>query len=323
MAKVSVIIVTYNSAEYISKCLSCLKRQTFGDFEVVIVDNASSDKTIELSRVGFPEAKIIELGENIGFAEAHNIALDACDCEFIATLNPDAFPESDWLSELVAVIETDARCGSAASSMLIESDPARLESAGVGVVKNASAKLLKNRENYSDKSQTEEVFSPSGGAALFRRSMIDEVGFFEKAFFMYYEEVDLAFRARSKGWKCLLAPRARCHHASAQKRAQKIYYLQRNRLLTIVRCWPLWLIVKNLHAIILYNILSFWGAVLFERNSSAIKARFDFLKMFPAAIKHRFKKRQVMSVSELEKWLMGTGGVVKEVTGFLEKFRAE
>jgi len=167
----------------------------------------------------------------------------------------------------------------------------------------------------------EEVFGPSGVAALYRKTMLERIGFFEEQFFCYYEDADLAFRARWAGWRCLLAHAARVRHRhSATADAiglPKTYYLHRNRFWTVWRNWPVAAIFGNLPWLILYNALTVWRAILFEGNLHAIKARMDAVMAFGQQIQWRRAQRPLRTAknSEISRWL------ASEYPGLIETHR--
>ncbi len=243
-------------------------------------------------REQFPQVTFIVNDSNFGFAAANNLAIRATRAPYIATLNNDTQVEADWLSELVRGITSDSKVGMVASKILYMQPPHLIDSAGVGV---SRAGLAWNRYNGAQENPLEvepyEVFGPSAAAALYRREMLDEVGLFDEAYFAYYEDTDLAWRARLMGWRCLYVPTARVYHAhSATSRHGspfKRYLLSRNLLWTVVKNYPspdLWL---RLPEIVFYNLLSIIYRLILERSWSPVRGSLAALRQMPRAFHWR------------------------------------
>jgi len=309
--RVSVIIVNFNGAPFVYDCLAGLERQSFKDFEVLVVDNGSTDGSLEKIRARFPSARIIELGENKGWASGCVRGWKESKGQDIALLNNDAVPEPDWLQEMVAGLDSDPSAGMI-DCTVINKRTGRIESCGLYPVRYGFVHQLKTgaEQGYP------EIFGVSGVAPLFRGIMLKEVGFFCEDFVMYYEEPDLAYRARRAGWKTLCCPRVRVFHLgseTARKMRIRNYYLSRNRLRTIVRNWDLRLILKNLPWLVFYDFLAFWNGIFF-RDRASLKARIDFLGFLPKDLKAR---QQIFAKTKpefnLEKWLCKEGPGIMEL----------
>jgi len=217
MPKVSVIIINWNGKDYITKCIRSLKNLDYKDYEIIVVDNGSNDGSQKTLMKEFPSLKLIENGENLGFAEGNNIgikkAFQDLEVKYIATLNNDTVVESSWLRELVYAAERNGRIGSCQSKMLRYSDHRIIDSTGIKLLPTGS--VADRGSGEEDKGQYEkfaEVFGACAGAALYRREMLDEVGLFPSEYFASYEDVDLAWRARYAGWKCVYIPSAIVYH---------------------------------------------------------------------------------------------------------------
>ncbi len=242
-ARVLVIVVAYNSGPYLQRCVDALEGQTFTDWEAVIWDNASTDGPIDRLRCG-PRASVKHSSENLGFAAGNNRAAALSQSEFIAFLNPDAFPDPDWLERLVAAADSYG-AEAIASLQLDDADPDILDGAGDCM----SISGFPWRGGYGhprSQAPTEpcEVFSACGAAALYRRAAFERLGGFEERYFCYCEDVDLGFRLRLAGGRCILEPRAVVRHVGGASSGGKgsdfaEYHGARNRLRTFLRCMPL------------------------------------------------------------------------------------
>jgi GT2 family glycosyltransferase len=222
--------------------LSALRRQTFGDHEVILVDNGSSDGSQAYTREAFPEATLVELGENRGFTGACNAGFAASRGEFVCLLNNDTEADARWLETILDTFDRHPRAGAVASKMLLYDRRDHFHSAGDYYRVNG---LPGNRGVWqADRGQydrEEPVFSACGGAAAYRRRMIDETGFLDDAFFFSCEDIDLAWRAHLAGWEVIYAPEAIVYHklkASGGSGVTGSYHDGRNFLYVLWKNYP-------------------------------------------------------------------------------------
>ncbi len=240
--EVVVLIVAWNSGPHLQVVLDALARQSFTDFETIVWDNASTDGAVEALRVG-PGVRVVRCPDNLGFAAGNNRAAALSRAPFIVTLNPDAFADPDWLETLVvAARRTGAE--SLASLQLSADDPTILDGAGdmmsvIGVAWRGG--YLQPRALEPD--GPVEVFAACAAAALYRRDAFEAAGGFEERFFCYHEDVDLGFRLRLNGGRCVLEPRAIVRHVGSASSSAisgfAEYHGMRNRLWTFARDMPL------------------------------------------------------------------------------------
>lgn len=278
-AEIAVVVLNWNGWPYLEGCLDALRRQTYPNFEVVVVDNGSTDGSPERVAEHFPWVRLICNSGNLGFAAANNQAIRTTSSQYVATLNNDTVVEPDWLAALVSAAETDPDIGAVASKMVFAHDPNVINSCGIGLDPAGIAWDLLGGHPASTIDHPREVFGACAGAALYRRAMFEEIGLFEEAFFAYMEDVDLAWRAREAGWRAVLAPGAVVRHVHSgtlgDASPRKRFLLGRNKLWTIARCLPrrdLW----QLPIILLYEA----GAVALrvtERDWAAVAGRFAAL----------------------------------------------
>lgn len=240
MTAVSVVVPSWNGEQLLGRCLESLRRQTAAAAEVIVVDNGSTDGSPAMIARSFPEVRLIRLGRNRGFAAAVNAGIRASQTELVALLNNDAEAEPGWLAALVDALRGE-RVGMVASKILDAADPGRIEGIGLEVDPEGNPRQIGRGEPDGPVfSSPREVFGPIGAAALYRRTLLDEVGLFDEDFFAYLEDVDLAWRARRAGWRCMYAPAAVVLHrrgSTARRIPRRIRYLDwRNH--------P-WLLAKN------------------------------------------------------------------------------
>ena len=199
--KASVIVVNWNGKRYLQECLPALLAQTYSNHEIILVDNGSNDGSVDFVAEGFPEVRIIENSENLGFAAGNNVGIEVARGDYIVTLNNDTRAEPDWLEELVKVVEADPKIGMCASKMLFYHHTGVLNSTGISL-DLASIAWDRRGGERDDGLEREpvEIFGPCAGAALYRQEMLDEVGasnndYFELFFITsinYYKPVKIS-----------------------------------------------------------------------------------------------------------------------------------
>ncbi|MEO5952156.1 MAG: glycosyltransferase family 2 protein, partial [Chloroflexia bacterium] len=220
----TVVILNWNGARLLPDCLSALALQRYRDFRLVLVDNGSidgSDRLLnDLERTSHPDwlpaplpnpAHIIRNADNLGFAEGNNVALRDITSPYVALLNNDAIAHPDWLGELVRVASsTERSVGMIASTMLFSHKPDIVASAGIRIHKDGVAldRAMGIPLSTVEAWGVRPVFGPSAGAALYKTQMLQDIGIFDDRFFSYLEDADLAWRARSHGWRALHAPKS-------------------------------------------------------------------------------------------------------------------
>jgi GT2 family glycosyltransferase len=209
---VSIVIPNWNGAAHLPVCLNALRAQTLRDFEVIVVDNASSDDSLALLAREHPEVRVIRLERNLGFTGACNAGLRAARGEFLILLNNDTEADPRWLEEVVAAFTRHPQAGLVASKMLLFDRRNVLHTAGD--IFNTDGTPGNRGVWQEDRGQYDEgpAFSANGGSAAYRRAMLDEIGLLDEDFFFSCEDVDLAWRAQLAGWPCLYAPRAVVYH---------------------------------------------------------------------------------------------------------------
>jgi GT2 family glycosyltransferase len=272
--------------------------QTLSPLEIIVVDNGSKDGSVEWVQNTFPNVHLIANDRNLGFAAANNQALHAARGEYIATLNNDAWATPTWLAELVRAAQSDPSVGMCASKMLFADRPYMINSTGINLDWAGIAWDRQGGE-LDDKQENEpvEVFGPCAGAALYRREMLEELGGFDEDFFAYLEDVDLAWRARLAGWRCLYVPNAVVyhHHSATAKEGSyfKNYLLGRNKIWLLAKNYPMPYLLKYLPIIVLYD----WGtlpySLVVRGDWSAINGRLAALR----DIRKLWRKRRATQAS--------------------------
>lgn len=252
---VSVVVVNWNRKDLLRRCLESLARQRGIGFEVVVVDNGSTDGSLEMLAAEFshrPELplRLITNTSNLGFCAANNQGIRAAGAaEFIALLNNDAEAEPGWLAALLSAFTGPSDIGMAASKILVYEDPRRIDKVGHLIYPDGQNRGRGSGEyDRGQYDQQEEVLWPDGCAAMYRRAMLDTIGGFDEDFFAYADDADLGLRGRIAGWRCLYVPAAVVrHHRGAtlgKFSFRRLELIERNRVLLAVKLFPwslLWL----------------------------------------------------------------------------------
>ncbi|MBI5825774.1 MAG: glycosyltransferase family 2 protein [Chloroflexi bacterium] len=294
MPLISIIVLCWNSAAHLPQCLNTLTSQSYKDFEVIVIDNNSLDGSIENLVQLWPalNLKLERLNENKGFATANNIGVKFARGKWIALLNADAFPEPEWLEKLLRAAERNPEYSAFSSRQIQNNAPHLLD--GAGDAYHISGLAWRNGYKLSAKEyglEGREVFSPCAAAALYSREEFLKVGGFDEDYFSYFEDVDLGFRLRLGGAKCLYVPEAIVSHVGSASTGQRsdfsVYYGYRNLIWTFVKNMPfpwLWLFLP-LHII---TILFFSIYLTVRGQGRAIwRAIFDALRGLPKMMRKR------------------------------------
>jgi hypothetical protein len=229
---VSIIVLNYNGRSWLERCLGFAVAELSHDCELIVVDNGSTDGSVDYLRHALPDVRIVPLERNIGFAAGNNAGVRAARGRYIAFLNNDAAPQPGWLAALRAALDAAPDVGLAASCIVFLHDASVVDSAGDGLTRWGGAFKREHGRSVREASSAGEVFGACGAACLVRRNLFDEVGGFDEAFFAVYEDVDLSYRFQLRGYRCMYRPDAVVHHAGSatlgRLSAQSVFWGQRN-----------------------------------------------------------------------------------------------
>lgn len=269
----SIIIINWNGLHLLRPCLASLAAQTEQRFEVIVTDNGSSDGSAAwlAAQAG---VRLIQNERNQGFAPACNQGIRASSTPYIVLLNNDTEVVPGWLAALLAPMD-DPSMGMVASLMVFASQPQVVQSAGIALDRAAIAwdRFGGLPVALPQVQQPARIFGPSGGAALYRRTMLDEIGLLDERYFAYLEDVELAWRAQKAGWQCAYAPQAVVHHHTSATAGEgspfKQQLLGRNKVWLMARHVSL----RDLPLALGYDLLAVAWALVRRRNPHALIGR--------------------------------------------------
>lgn len=303
---VTVIIVNWNGGHLLAQCLRDLLRQSVQPARILVMDNGSSDGSAEQA-AQLPGVTVRLLGQNFGFAGGNNRAFSECDTEYVALLNPDAFPEPDWLEKLVAAAEVHPEMAALGSRQMMHGTDNVVD--GLGDVYHVSGLVW--RDGYGrllrdSDAVPREIFSACAGAVLYRRDALVNVGGFDEDYFCYVEDVDLGFRLRLGGYRTMYVPDAVVHHVGSgttggQHSDFSVYHGHRNLVWTFVKNMPgalFWLLLP-LHVVL--NLVSILWFALRGQGAVILRAKRDALLGLPKMWRKRqqIQKARVASVRDI------------------------
>jgi hypothetical protein len=334
--KISIIIVNYNRKELLDRCIRSLQQAIIADVDIVIVDNGSADGSLEMIKTHYADCKLIDVGYNSGFCKANNMGIAHAlknNSDAVILLNNDTEVGSNFISEMVSLANNQEKIGMIAANVLIFNDRERIDSNGLLITPDGLAKCKKLNEKEPKNQTTEEVFCPAGAAAFYTRELLEDIEFkgtyFDEDFKLYSEDLDLGWRARLRGWKCLYNPKAIVYHhqsATAGRYSETVgYYVTRNTLFNMLKNYPFFHCCKGMALFFLkypifileivfkinkgpsYNFgknISFWKMAKITSRSIM-----DFFALFPAMIKKRayIQGRRSVKKKEVNKWFQEFG----------------
>lgn len=274
--KCSIIVPNWNGEKVLEECLSSLQLQDHDNYEILIVDDCSTDGSRALLKKKFAGLKVIKLNENRGFATAVNEGIKQAEGEYIAVINNDCVAESSWLSELSSVLNEHPETGLCSSKALNYYDRRRIDSLGAGMNRSGyTYNIFQGRRVEEAPGEIKGVLGASGCAAIYRACMLEDIGDFDEDYHSYLEDVDLSLRARLKGYECLFVPGAVVYHRGAFSRSgviydkDSVYLICRNTIFTLIKDMPRSLIKKNILRIAMFLLYSVIFHLLWTRHPRA------------------------------------------------------
>lgn len=293
----SVVIVNYDGARLLTSCLRAVARQAAASYEIIVVDNGSSDGSRELVRREFPDVSLVALERNTGFAAGNNVGCARARGRFLAFLNNDAEPDADWLARSITALNADPGAALATARVVYAHDPAILDSAGDGWTMWGGGFKRGHGQPVESAREAREVFAACGAACVIRRDVFERIGGFDEDFFLSHEDIDLSYRVQLLGYRCLYVADAVVRHAVSatlgRVSARAVFYGQRNLEWVYLKNTPGPLLVATLPGHLVYVAA---GAVYY----TAIGAGAVFCRAKWAALRglpRIWRKRRVVQAS--------------------------
>ncbi len=263
---VSVLIVNHNGGSDLVACLDSLRHTGFDAYEVIVVDNASTDGSADRLGDLVPDVRLIRSAANLGFGGGNNLAAAHAQGEVLAFLNPDTAVDPGWLRALVEVLDRDPRVGLATSMVLLKASPERVNACGNAMHTTGLTLCRGMAADRAVYAVEEDVDAVSGAAFAMRRSLFEALGGFDEAFFLYMEDTDLSLRARLAGFTCRYVPGSVVYHDYQLRFGpRKTFYQERNRLLMLLKTLRWGTLVGMVPTLVLGEIVT-WGFALLRNR---------------------------------------------------------
>jgi len=319
MPAVSIIILNYDGIDVLPTCLRSVYDSKYPNFEVIVVDNGSTDQSVEVAEKEFPEAIIVRNGRNLGFSAGNNIGIARSGGEYVVLLNNDTVVHPDWLKELVKGA-IQLKGGFYQPKILLMEDSKIMNSAG-NMIHLAGFGLCRGL-GEPDTGQFEErveIGYASGACVFASRRAIEEIGLLDPVYFAYNEDTDWGWRGRMFGWKSYYIPAAVIYHKWSRfgsRSRLKFYYLERNRIATLIKnyshrtlilLFPILLLFEL--AVILYSLRTGWLPQKIKGYIDLFKSRRDLIaQRRQLQSRRRFSDRVVIEVfvDEMEHFYLGS-----------------
>ena len=309
--KATIVIPNLNGAGWLRDSIESIWAQTEQDFELIVVDNASTDESLAIARsyVGRERYTLIENDHNTGFSAAVNQGIRAAKGEYVVMFNNDAFAEPDWLAKLIAAAEQDERIFAVQSLMIRHFERDIADDAGDYVTLFGWACKRGDGFPWRRYQKPQRIFSACGGASLYRKKILDEIGWFDELFFAYFEDVDLSWRANSLGYKNWYCPSAKCYHicgattGAVRYNDFKSVQSGRNSILLPYKNMPLLMLLINLPflvfgyllKIVMFGLKGFWTPYW--------KGAKEALAALPKVQKPKFRWKNLPNYLLIEGWI--------------------
>lgn len=281
--QICIIIVSFNGAKFIKDCIASVFNSDYdkNKYEIIVVDNNSSDNSVNMIKQSFPEVKIINNTKNYGFGKACNIAFKDCDSEYVILLNQDSKVGKTWLKELVKVLDNnpDVAC--------------------CGAAEHPYDTLLSNSKILSESKNINDQVWMGGGSVIYRMSALQSIGFFDEFYFMYCEDIDLSWRLKLAGWRIVLNPKAVWHHYGRNRNeanSKRSFYSFKNRVYLLVKFGSFKQIFNSLRLYLnnkkernAKDVAVPSSAKPHSNSMNKLKLCFSILLLLPKALLARFK----------------------------------
>ncbi|MCX6677060.1 MAG: glycosyltransferase family 2 protein [Methanothrix sp.] len=303
---VSVIIPNWNGGRWLDGCLNALESQDFRDFEVLVVDDASTDGSMDHLEERFPSVRALRLTEHHGFAGAVNAGVFATCGDYVVLLNNDTLPSTSFIKNLICAMDMmPPDIGSLASCMRSMDNPMLLDDTGDIFTWYGHALKRGHGRPVVEFMEDSEILCACAGAALYRRAFLNDVGGFDKEFVSYLEDLDLGLRGRLLGYRCLFVASAKVlhkGHGSNLPTGEYIRFVTRNRLMLIGKNLPFSLLVRHFHQLLIGQLDLF---IQYRHPLDSFIGYLSFLRRIPHVLRERRRilARKALSDQEIDRLL--------------------
>lgn len=333
--KIAVIIVNYNKKNLLKKCLISLERNSECEYTVFVVDNGSDDGSIDMVKNEFTHVVLIEMRYNSGFCKANNKGIEhalAHGCEVIILLNNDTEVDKAFINAGVNEIIIHKKIGMIAPKVIFMHDKKKINATGQVITPDGIAKCRNEMDDVDNVNEKNETFCPFGAAAFYHSQVVKELivqdgTFFDEDYFMYYEELDIGWRARLRGWTCVYVPQSIVYHhgsATSGKYSPLVaFHTNRNSFYTIIKNYPGKFFLKAIALVLVRYPMLAWGAFRGIGPAHKIKKDISFFSLVKIVVKgysdvmsqgailwrkrKRIQNNRVVEMREVSRWFRELG----------------
>jgi GT2 family glycosyltransferase len=271
---VSIILLSYNSKNDLSECIPSINLQKYTNYEIIVVDNASTDGSEEFIRTNYPEIKIVQIGKNIGYSAGNNAGLEIAKGEYIIILNPDTILDPEWLSELINPLKSDNKIVATTSKVLLYNQKDKINTCALANHYTGLAFCRGMNRPANEFKNFETVAALSGCSFAIKREVLNYLHGFDPDFFMYEEDTDLSWRIRFAGGKIMYVPTSIVYHKfKFSITPLKEFYLERNRHLILLKLLDLRTLIFLFPSLIITEIITMGYAIL--NGPRYVKSKLD------------------------------------------------
>jgi GT2 family glycosyltransferase len=332
----SVIIPNWNGKRFIMECIDSLKAQTFQDFETILVDNGSTDGSAEFAEERYGDfIRIIRNKRNLGFTGGNNVGIRAARGSYIVLLNNDTWADPHWLEELVKATQLEPLIGMWGSKVCSYFQRDRIEATGELIYWDGLCRAQGQFEQDDGQYEVmQEILFPPGCGAMYRKSVLDEIGLFDEDFFAYGDDTEIGIRARLAGWKCFYVPRAIIYHKNSGTAGRysplKAFYVERNRLWVTIKYFPFPLLLLSIFFTFYRYVFQAYGALthrgaagIFTKSYSPLRLISILIKSYGSGFRYlprMWKRRRMLrplrkvSYGEMFSWFKRFGIEAREIS---------
>ncbi|MDA8163416.1 MAG: glycosyltransferase family 2 protein [Desulfobacteraceae bacterium] len=325
MPLTSFIIINWNGKELLPSCIDAILRQSDQSFEIIVVDNGSTDCSATLVRESYPQVILISLARNLGFTGGNIEGLRRATGKYVTLVNNDAILSRNWLHLMVDALESDEAVGLCSSCITIAGTNL-IDSAGEIFTTAFSGTKVGELHNMTEFDKRRYVPGACAAAVIYKREMLDDIGFLDDDFFLNHEDTDLNLRAWLAGWKCLYVPEAVVEHrvsTTIGKMSEiSVYYFARNSLWVWIKNTPTYFLFRFFHHRIAYELASFlFFCFIARRWRPFLRGKYHSLKGVPRMLLKRksIQKNIRLTRKEIRQGLIPLGAYLRERLALLDR----